>query len=344
MPLEAFDVIIVGGGPAGLQCARELAQSQLKVLLLEKNAVFGNKLCAGGLTLKDMQVLPLPDHLIQQKIFKAALHSRRRTAETVTPVPYIFTVDRRELGKYQRSLLDATEVEVRTQSQVREIGDHKLTLKNGEEYSFRFLVGADGYASLVRRHLGLKVRKKLLGFQYTIPVQEEHPKLEMFLDSRRFHLWYAWIFPHGNSISVGCCCDPDRIDLQRVKAGFHSWIEESGIDPGQSTLESCPIAYDFQGFKFEHIFLVGEAAGLASGFTGEGIFQALVSGQEVARMIMDPEHKPEALTQVLKYNRTLKRMMNVFLRAGPLRGTLQEFLLFLMTRNRIRDKINAMFS
>lgn len=342
--METFDVIIVGGGPAGLQCARELSKSPLRVLLLEKGSIFGDKLCAGGLTLKDMGVLPLPDRVIQQKISRAALHSRRRSAHTVTPVPYLFTVDRRELGAYQKSLLDETEVVVRTNGQVTGIGKKQLTLKTGEVYGFRYLVGADGYSSVVRRHLGLKVSKKLIGFQYTIPVTEEHPTLEMFLDARRFHLWYAWIFPHGDSIAVGCCCDPDRIDPQKVKKGFQDWLRETGIETGEAKLESYPIAYDYQGYKFENIFLVGEAAGLASGFTGEGIYQALVSGQEVARLILDPAHPADPMKHLLKYNRTLERMMAVFRWAGPVKGALQEFLLYLMTRNWIRDKINAMFS
>jgi hypothetical protein len=64
----------------------------------------------------------------------------------------------------------------------------------------------------------------------------------------------------------------------------------------------------------------------------------------VARKILDPEYQPEQLKQVLKYNRILEGMMAVFRWAGPLRGAFQEFLLFLMTRNWIRDKINAMFS
>jgi geranylgeranyl reductase len=313
-------------------------------LLLEKAAVFGDKLCAGGLTLKDMEILPLPDELIQQKIFRAAIHSRRRSADTVTPVPYIFTVDRKELGAYQRSLLEETGVVVKTRSQVSEISGNKITLKGGQEYGFRFLVGADGYASIVRRYLGIKVRKRLLGFQYSLPVPQEHLQLEMFLDARRFHLWYAWIFPHGDYISVGCCCDPARIDPQKVKRNFQFWLKERGIETGEAKLESCPIACDYQGYSFDNIFLVGEAAGLASGFTGEGIYQALVSGQEVARLILDPNHPAEQMKLLLKYNRTLEQMMSCFRWAGPFRGALQEFLLFLMTRNRIRDKVNAMFS
>ena len=341
---KQFDVIIVGGGPAGLECARELSKSSLRVLLLEKEEGFGDKLCAGGLTTKDMDVLPLPDHIIEQKILRTSIHSRHRDAGTVTKVPALFTVDRRVLGAYQRSLLDGTDVEVRTNSQVIEIRDSSVVLKDGTEYGFSYLVGAEGYNSLVRRHLGLKVQKKLIGFQYTIPVKHEYPALEINMDARRFSVWYAWIFPHGDRIAVGCCCDPQRVDPQKIKAGFHDWLNERKIDPGDARLESYPISYDYRGVKFGDIFLVGEAAGLASGLTGEGVYQSLVSGQEVAKMIMDPLHKSIELEQVLKYNRILERVMAVFRWAGPLRGAVQEFLLILMNKEWLRKKVNAQFS
>ena len=342
--MKEFDVIIVGGGPAGLQCARELSGSALLVLLLEKQEGFGDKLCGGGLTTKAMDVLPLPDHIIKQKILRTFIHSRRRNAGTVTSVPALFTVDRRVLGAYQRSLLDGTAVEVRTNSQVIEIRDKSVVLKDGTAYGFSYLVGADGYSSMVRRHLGLKVQKKLIGFQYTIPVKQEYPALEINMDARRFSVWYAWIFPHGDTIAVGCCCDPRRADPQKIKAGFHDWLNDRKIDPGDARLESYPIAYDYRGVKFDNTFLVGEAAGLASGFTGEGIYQSLVSGQEVARMILDPMHKADKLDQVLKYNRILERVMALFRWAGPLRGALQEFLVILMNKEWIGKKVNSQFS
>ena len=342
--LQQYDVIIIGGGPAGLQCALELSRSDLRILLLEKELDFGDKLCAGGLTVKDVQLLSLPQHLMQQSVQHAALHSRKRTAHTSSKTPFLYTVNRVELGRWQRNLLEGTDVEVRTGSQVTEIGDEKVMLKSGETFGFRILVGADGYASVVRRHLGLKVKKRLIGYQYTIPVSNVKPVLEMFLDARRFDAWYAWSFPHRTSIAIGCCCDPRKTDHLKVRNNFLEWLRERNIDPGKAELESYPIGCDYRGFHFGNIFLAGEAAGLASWFTGEGIYQSLVSGQEIARMIIDPHHEPVMFRQVLKYNRILERILRVFLIAGPLKGPFQEFLIFLVTRKRISDRINTEYT
>lgn len=342
--MEQFDVIIVGGGPAGLQCARELSGSSLRILLLEKNESFGEKLCAGGLTRKGMDLLSIPDHVIEHKILRTSIHSRKRDAASETRVPALCTVDRKKLGSFQKSLLDGSMVEVKTGSQVVGIENQQVILKDGSSYGFNYLVGADGYASLVRRHLGLKTQKKLMGFQYTIPQVQEDPLLQIFLNASRFSSWYAWIFPHRKSIAVGCCCDPRRTDVQKIKSNFHEWLIEKDLDPGEGSLEAYPIACDYRGVKFGHVFLAGEAAGMASVFTGEGIYQSLVSGQEVARMILDPMYDPVHLEEVLSYNRILERVLKLFRFAGPFRGALQELLLILMNREWLRTRINKQFT
>lgn len=342
--MEIYDVVIVGGGPAGLKCAEELGHSGKRVLLLEKKNVLGDKLCAGGLTLRDMEVLPLPDSVIEHRISRTILYSKRHRAVTEAPIPFLFTINRKELAAWQKSLLDNTEVDIRMNSQVTGIEDNKVILRDGREYGFHFLVGAGGYSSIVRKHLNIPVRKKLIGYQYSIPRPAVKPELKIFLDSRRFGSWYAWVFPHRNSIAVGCCCDPALVDHSRILDNFHEWLEKNNIETGDASLESCPISYDFRGIQFGNIYLAGEAAGLPSGLTGEGIYQSLVSGREVARMITDPEYISRPMEQVLRYNRALNRVFMVFRRAGPFRGLLQELFVNLMNRKRIRDRINAAFS
>ena len=92
--MKIYDIIIIGGGPAGLKCAETLGQTDKTVLLLEKKPIFGDKLCAGGLTKKDIEVLPLPDEVIEHKISRTALHSRRQSTGSNSQTPFLFTVNR----------------------------------------------------------------------------------------------------------------------------------------------------------------------------------------------------------------------------------------------------------
>ena len=342
--MKRYDVIIVGAGPAGLKCAEVLGRSDKKVLLIDKDEQPGDKLCAGGLTLKGMGILPLPDRVIEHKITKAAVHSVRRKAATHASYPFLFTINRKELAAYQLGLLDHSRIDIITGTRVTAIEGDEVLLKDGTRFGFAILVGADGVTSVVRKHLNLPVRKKMIGFQYTVPVLSDDPVLEIFLDARRFKSWYAWIFPHRDSSAVGCICDPGLADHKKILENFHDWLKKMNIDPGMTRLESYPISYDFRGYRFGNIFLAGEAAGLASGLSGEGIYQSLVSGQEVAKMIMDPQYVSQPMDKMLKYNRMLERWMHLFRSFGPLRGLLFEFLIFMMKRRRFRKKINASFT
>lgn len=342
--METYDVIIVGGGPAGLKCAETLGKSVKSVLLLEKDAVFGDKLCAGGLTRRAMSLLELPESIIEQRIFDAALFSPRNRSYTKTSSPLLFTLDRRELGEWQRGRLEGSGAKILTNARVMRIDPWTVTLKDGTSYGYRYIVGADGYASVIRRYLGLPVRKKLIGLQYTLPARRVTPVLEIYLNPSLFKSWYAWVFPHRNSIAVGCCCDPRFMKTSRLKDNFHLWLRMKGMDTAGATLSSCPISYDYRGVRFGNIFLVGEAAGLASGLSGEGIYQALVSGQAAARMIMDPDYVSEGLKRVVRFNTIQNRFMRVLYAAGIFRGFMIELMLLLMKNDRIRQRVSSAFS
>ena len=46
----AYDIVIVGGGPAGLACARTASGRGIRTLLIERKKTIGKKVCAGGIT------------------------------------------------------------------------------------------------------------------------------------------------------------------------------------------------------------------------------------------------------------------------------------------------------
>src|SRR5690606_31757612 len=74
-------------------------------------------------------------------------------------------------------------------------------------------------------------------------------------------------------------------------------MEAMGIDPGDTPYEGATIEIDHPGFDFPGgVHLVGDAAGTASGLTAEGIYAALITGEETALRILDPGY-PSPKTQ-----------------------------------------------
>ena len=342
--MDKFDVIIVGAGPAGLICAEKLANTELKVLLIEKDDVFGDKVCAGGLTRKYLSIYDIPEEMIEQKVTKTAVHSPHRHSQAETPDPIVITVDRKKLGRFQRARLEGTRVKIMTGTRVTEVDDEKIRTSEGDAYGYKYLVGADGYASLVRRYLNIPVKRKLIGIQYLVPRAGLDPRLEIFLDSRNFHAWYGWIFPHKETIAVGCCCDTRFLSSSRLKKNFHHWLNSKNIDFSKAEYQSAPISYDYRGLRFGNQFLIGEAAGMASGLTGEGIYQSLVSGIEVARYIKGENEMSDEMKFVIRYNRIQLRIMKSLILAGPFRKLIHELIIIMLNNKRFKEKINKGFS
>ena len=165
----------------------------------------------------------------------------------------------------------------------------------------------------------LESRDVGITMQYIIP--GERKDIEIFLDAKLFGIWYVWIFPHRGYVSVGCGCDPRAILPRTLRKNFHKWMQERGIDSSKGRYESCPINVDFRGYRFGNIFLIGDAAGLASSLTGEGIYQALISGEEIAKLILNPKHSPAKLEKIIAEKKEesamMKRLNSKLKKYGP---------------------------
>jgi geranylgeranyl reductase len=297
---DKYDVIIVGAGPAGLSCAEVLAKGGKSVLVLEKNHKVGPKICAGGLTTKveEEKFLSLQD---ADKIFYSMkLHFSKTCKKISDPDPLVATIDRKKLGKIMLEKAVKSGAEIETGIEVKEIKKDSI-IANGQEIKFNYLVGADGSNSTVRKFLGAKTKKILITLQYTIPQNiQQFKEMEYFFDSKILN-GYFWIFPHKNFSEVGCGYYPKNTRQSvHIKECFEKWLEKYKIKTEKLELKSFPINFDYQGYQFNNKFLIGDAGGFASGLTGEGIYFAMVSGEEVARKIIDPQYNCPKISKILK--------------------------------------------
>ena len=80
-------------------------------------------------------------------------------------------------------------------------------------------------------------------------------------------------------------------DSGLLKQKIDQWVKKHGIDTGSARLRAGLINSDFQGYCFGNMLLEGDADGLASGLTDEGIFPAIVSGETVASLLLGDGQK-----------------------------------------------------
>jgi len=321
-----------------------LNDSSLSVLLLEKNGEPGHKICAGGITRTGYNILDIPDHIVEYKVKDFVLHSKHYQYAKVWPEAIVYTVNRLEFGWWQLQKLKDSNIIYRNNTRLTEVHSNKIVVNSNEEIGFRYLVGADGPNSLVRKFLKLPVEKVLASIQYIIPMQKVEPRIELFLENKYFRSWYAWSFPHRGNIAVGTCFNAHMVQSSKIKNNFLIWLEKNAFDISNADYQSFPISYDYRGFKFGNIYLAGEASGIASGFTGEGIYQSLVSGEIVAGMIIGNDSYKGKIKNILSYNRPQHRFLNFLNNIGPMRDVLFDLIIQLMKNKGVNNFITHKFS
>jgi len=315
--MEKFEVVIIGAGPAGLAAAKVLGEGGKKVAVFEKNPEIGPKICAGGLTSKSLE-FGIPISLADKIFYSIKINYLGKTLKIKDNKPLVATINRTKLAQWQLQQIgenvnpvrdyqnkEETErgfisngVKIWRNSKVVKIKNNSILLENGQKIGFDYLIGADGSLSLVRKHLNLPTKKTWSTIQYVIT--QDFKDLEVFFEPALFGSGYAWIFPHSNFVSIGCVPDSKFQDLNLFK-NFHYWLKKMKIEvKPEAKLESFPINFDYRGFKFGNIFLVGDAAGFASGLTGGGIYPAILSGKEVAQKILNPNYNFPGMKKLFK--------------------------------------------
>lgn len=286
-------VIIIGAGPAGLGAAAELAHNKdFEVIVLEKNTEPSYKVCGGGIDSKYIKNEVSPD-ILDRDFGEFYLVSPKNSFMVGDGGhKFIGTLNRKKLNEKLTQKAQAAGAQVMFGKAVKEIQKDKIITVDGEKFDFNFLIGADGANSVVRKSLEIPTEEFLIAFQYMVP--GNYDAMEIHLDFQKFGITYSWIFPQKDVISVGTGYSaaekksPDEV--KRLRANFDAWCKKR-FDLKDARFEGFSINYDYRGFEFGNIYLIGDAGGFASGLTGEGIKPAILSGIDVARKIQDPNYE-----------------------------------------------------
>ncbi|MEL6590276.1 MAG: geranylgeranyl reductase family protein [Bacteroidota bacterium] len=324
--IHEYDIAIVGGGPGGTTCALRLADSGLKVVLLEKEQFPRDKICGDALSGKVVSTLKYvqPELVPSLYDFSEKLGSwgirffapngqaldvpfkrERDTASQNAPgfISKRLDFDHflwREVEKRQHcTLIQNQRLQQATSSPdgiVLKTADHHIKAK--------LAIGADGAHSILAKEL--QGARKIEKAHHSGGIRAYFKGVTDFHDENFIELHYLkdllpgyfWIFPLPNgwaNVGLGMLTK----DLSRLKVNLRQRLDqiiaehpliaprfEQAEQIGKTMGFGLPLGSKKRIISGDHFMLVGDAASLIDPFTGEGIGNAMLSGKIAAEKAM----------------------------------------------------------
>ncbi len=327
-----YDLIVVGGGPAGSSAARRAGKLGLRTLLVEKEAFPRYKACGGALsaTARSCLDFELPAELCGPQVMGARAHYRGRCVECRMPFPLATTVTRSIFDDYLLQKARETGIDAKSGEKAlgfsQEADGVELQTSKGV-YRSRFLVVAEGSQGPLTR----LVRRPDRPTDFAACLATEVPLGEEAIAARwtglaDIHfgvvpLGYAWVFPHRRHLSVGVGgLGKGLHDLKQRLTGF---LAAQGLSSnGPFHAHTVPIGGKRRRLSAGRVLLCGDAAGFADAWTAEGIAYAIRSGQLAAEAVSKAAPGKAVLEGIREYPALCRREFGRDLRDSLFLATL----------------------
>lgn len=295
--LETFDVVVVGGGPAGATAATDLARAGRRVLLLDRAGRI--KPCGGAIPPRLIRDFGIPDHLLVARIRSARMVAPSgRQVDMPVGEGFVGMVDREHFDPWLRERARAAGAERRdgTFTRITREAPGLATVHvrdcAGAEIAVRarLVVGADGASSAVGRAEvpGHAAMRQVFAYHEIVrrpdgaAADTEPTRCDVYYQGRLSPDFYAWIFPHGDTISVGTGSARKGFSL---RGAVRTLLAESGLDRGGTVRrEGAPLPLKplRRWDNGRDVLLTGDAAGIVAPASGEGIYYAMLGGRLAA--------------------------------------------------------------
>lgn len=287
-------IAVVGAGPAGARAAELVATYGADVVLLDPKAPW-EKPCGGGLT--ESAFVDVPELRELEPLTRPVTEVRVETdADHGFVVPLskpIRVVSRRVLGGWQLDrtrAAGAVHLPERVRSIRRAYGAWRLETDE-RTIQADLLVGADGAASIVRRAAAPKFDVELAPTRISF-VPGAGPTSESILLRFFPHVaGYVWDFPRPDHRSVGVGIQAGQWRRPRMDAAIDDFrraaeaclCADENAERAGAVIGTAQLGHgDFTRIAGDDFALLGDAAGFADPATGEGIRNALRSGELLA--------------------------------------------------------------
>ncbi|GAA4668570.1 geranylgeranyl reductase family protein [Streptomyces chumphonensis] len=330
-----WDVVVVGAGPAGASAAHAAAVAGRRVLLLEKARLPRYKTCGGGIIGPSRDALPPGFELpLQDRVHAVTFSLDGRFSRTRRSRRMLFGLVNRP--EFDQALVESAQkagAELRTGVTVSRVEQHgpavpdrrtvAVVLSGGETVLARAVVGADGSASRIGAHVGVKMDQVDLGLEAEIPVPDtvaEDWAGRVLIDWGPLPGSYGWVFPKGDTLTVGVIsARGEGAATKRYLEDFTARLGLAGFEPSVSSGHLTRCRAEDSPLTRGRVLVCGDAAGLLEPWTREGISYALRSGRlagEWAVRIAGAGDAVEARRQALNYAFAIKSGLGVEMGVG----------------------------
>jgi geranylgeranyl reductase len=297
---EMFDVVVVGGGPAGATAAEDLARAGRSVLLLDRAGRI--KPCGGAIPPRLMRDFHIPDSILKAHATSARMIApSERQVDMPIEGGFVGMVDRdmfdewlreraagagaqRRIGRFERIERDADGVAT-VCYHARGAAPDVL-----ERVRARTVIGADGARSAVARGSVKGAERTRFVFAYHEIIRSptglaadfDAHRCDVFYQGHLSPDFYAWIFPHGDTASIGVGSARKGFSLRGAVKSLRAATALAGCETIRSEGAPIPMRPLKRWDNGRDVVLAGDAAGVVAPASGEGIYYAMVGGRLAA--------------------------------------------------------------